>query len=108
MKIPHRCQRRDDLGIETGTKTPYGNREPGIGPFHPTPIREARYESAAFQSHRQYLTVGAGVLLADSFTLDAAYMHGGFKRSGTESSTQTYQEEQKDRRVFVSLTMRLR
>lgn len=82
--------------------------ETGIGPFHPTPIREARYESAAFQSDRQYLTVGAGVLLADSFTLDAAYMHGGFKRSGTESSTQTYQEEQKDRRVFVSLTMRLR
>jgi long-subunit fatty acid transport protein len=79
-----------------------------IGPFHTPTVRSARYESTVFQSDRQYLTVGAGVLLADSFTLDAAYMHGGFKRSGSESSTRIYQEEQKDRRVFVSLTMRLR
>jgi hypothetical protein len=71
-------------------------------------VRKPRYEEASFQQDRQYLTFGGGILLAESFTLDVAYMYGGFERTGTESSSTLYREEQTDGRLLFSLSMRLR
>jgi hypothetical protein len=65
------------------------------------------YEDADITKDRQYWTVGAGVLLAESLTLDVAYMDGGFTRSGTQSGASIYQEDQRDRRVLASLSLRL-
>ncbi len=67
-----------------------------------------RYEPARFEKDRQYLTAGAGVLLARSLALDVAYMHGGFRRSGERTPSQVYQEELKDNRILASLSLRLR
>ena len=65
------------------------------------------YEPARFERDRYYYTVGAGILLAKSLTLDLAYMDGGFKRSGTVTSQQNFMESVKDRRFLASLSFRL-
>jgi long-subunit fatty acid transport protein len=65
------------------------------------------YEQANITKERQYWTVGAGVLLAESLTLDLAYMDGGFARTGQISGPSIYQEDQTDRRFLATLTLRL-
>jgi len=65
------------------------------------------YEPAKFERDRHYYTVGAGILLAESLTLDLAYMDGGFKRSGSVTSQQNFLENVKDRRFLASLSLRL-
>ncbi len=65
------------------------------------------YEDANITKDRHYWTVGAGVLLAESLTLDVAYMDGGYTRSGKRTGATVYQEKQKDRRLLASLSMRL-
>ncbi len=67
----------------------------------------AVYEDANITQDRHYWTVGAGVLLAESLTLDVAYMDGGYTRSGKRTGATVYQEKQKDRRLLASLSMRL-
>lgn len=65
------------------------------------------YESAAFQRDRHYFTFGAGILLAETMTIDLAYMDGGFTRSGSTTSTTSFQEKERDRRLLASLSVRL-
>lgn len=68
---------------------------------------ETIYEPANISHERQYWTVGAGILMAESLTLDVAYMDGGFTRSGERSGPSIYEEEQKDRRFLATITLRL-
>ncbi|MBM3285969.1 MAG: hypothetical protein FJY88_01245 [Candidatus Eisenbacteria bacterium] len=63
-------------------------------------------EEASFEKNRQYLTLGAGVLLRESMTIDLAYMHGGFTRASGRSGI--FKEEESDRRLLASLSFRLR
>jgi long-subunit fatty acid transport protein len=66
------------------------------------------YESADFDSDRKYVTVGAGALLGRAFTLDLAYMHGGYERSAIQHTMPVrYREEVSDRRFLASVSLRL-
>jgi long-subunit fatty acid transport protein len=68
----------------------------------------SRYEDATFDSDRKYFTLGAGVLVGRSVTIDAAYMHGGYERSAIqESAPERYREEITDRRILASVSFRL-
>ncbi len=72
-----------------------------------TDVIDGRYEEAVFDGDRKYLTVGAGVLLNESLSLDVAYMHGGFTRFGKSSTSRVFQEEERDRRLLATLSLRL-
>ncbi len=72
-----------------------------------TDVVNATYETAQFEQDRRYFTFGAGVLLAESLTLDVAYMNGGFKRTGTVSPPSIFREKEKDQRFLASLSLRL-
>jgi len=72
-----------------------------------TDVVTPRYEEARFDTDRHYVTFGLGFLMGGTVTVDLAYMHGGYERSAVEASTQRYKEEEKDRRVLATLSMRL-
>jgi long-chain fatty acid transport protein len=56
---------------------------------------------AEVDKDRKYFTAGAGFLLAQELTLDVAYAHGSFERSGGGVS-----EEEKTNRVYVTAAFR--
>lgn len=82
--------------------TPYDVVQPDIfrAPDH--------YARAAFEKDRQYFTLGAGLLLAESVVVDAAYMHGGYERLAKGTTPRNFNEEVKDRRFLASISLRLR
>jgi long-subunit fatty acid transport protein len=66
------------------------------------------YEDATFDSDRKYLTVGAGLLIGKTVTLDLAYMFGGYERSAIQQSDpELYREDVTDRRLLASVSLRL-
>lgn len=70
---------------------------------------EAR--AARFDPDRRYFTAGIGLELDPTFTLDLAYLHGGFERSVAGGSgagaARATTEEYKDRRVLFGASFRL-
>lgn len=66
------------------------------------------YEDARFESDRKYGTVGAGMLLGQTVTLDLAYMFGGYERSAVQQTNpDLYREDVTDRRLLASISLRL-
>ncbi len=71
------------------------------------------YPEARIVSDRKYWTAGAGILVEESLTLDAAVVHGSWERAtpaGYENSTTYFQtvttrEKVSETRVFVSTTL---
>jgi len=60
------------------------------------------YERADFDPDRLTYSAGLGVLLAESLTIDAAYMAGRYERTGVNLG-----EEENERRVVVTAAYRL-
>ncbi len=60
------------------------------------------YRAAHFDPERWYFTLGAGVLLQESITLDLAYAHGTARRSVTGVSL-----DENGRRLMLSVAFRL-
>jgi long-subunit fatty acid transport protein len=58
-------------------------------------------QSASIDSDGKFYTLGAGLLLAESFTLDVAWVHGGFERSIPD-----YSEKNTTDKVFVTAGFR--
>ena len=50
----------------------------------------------------RFFTFGAGLLVEDAFTVDAAWVHGGYERSVPRSSGVDYSEERTSDRIFVT------
>jgi hypothetical protein len=69
--------------------------------YDPIPYKlvftDDRYFVGDIGDERDYFTVGAGVILEGSFSLDAAFMTGGFERSAVSTV-----EDMSQNRVFVS------
>jgi long-subunit fatty acid transport protein len=61
---------------------------------------------ATIDHDRDYFTFGAGFLIGKTITLDVAYMHGGFERSAPQGGGR-YVEEETDRRMLATMTLRL-
>lgn len=72
-----------------------------------TDVYDGRYEKAVLDGDRKYFTLGAGILLNESLSLDLAYMQGGFKRRGAESGARVFEEEERDRKLLATLSLRL-
>ena len=50
----------------------------------------------------RFFTFGAGLLVGDAFTVDAAWVHGGYERSLPRRSGVDYSEERTSDRIFVT------
>jgi long-subunit fatty acid transport protein len=72
-----------------------------------TDVMAPRYEEARFDTNRHYLTFGLGMLLGETVTMDLAYIHGGYERSAVEASASRYVEEETDRRLLATLSVRV-
>lgn len=72
-----------------------------------TDVVTPRYHEARFETDRQYITGGVGFLLGETVTMDLAYMHGGYERSAPGATNARYTEEEKDRRVLATVSLRL-
>lgn len=60
------------------------------------------YSKGRFNPDRTYFTVGGGVLLAESLTLDVAYASGSFEREG-----ENLKEQEDERRFLITASFRL-
>jgi len=60
------------------------------------------YSKGRFSPDRSYFTIGGGVLLAESLTLDVAYASGSFERKG-----ETLTEQEEERRLLITASFRL-
>lgn len=69
--------------------------------YDPVPYKlmftDDHYFGSDIVDDRDFFTVGAGVILEKAFSLDVAFMTGGFKRSAVETT-----EDLSQNRVFVS------
>jgi hypothetical protein len=61
---------------------------------------------ASIDSDASYFTLGAGLLVEDSFTVDAAWVHGGYEKSIPKASGIDYSEEKTSDRIFITTSFR--
>ena len=54
----------------------------------------------------RFFTLGAGLLVEDAFTVDAAWVHGGYEKSLPSRSDVDYSEERTSDRIFITTSFR--
>jgi hypothetical protein len=62
--------------------------------------------TASIDRDGRFFTLGAGLLVEDAFTVDAAWVHGGYEKSMPRSSDVEYSEERTSDRIFVTTSFR--
>jgi len=61
---------------------------------------------ATIDQDGRFFTFGAGLLVEDAFTVDAAWVHGGYEKSLPRRSGVDYSEERTSDRIFVTTSFR--
>ncbi|MBN1504402.1 MAG: hypothetical protein JW952_04990 [Candidatus Eisenbacteria bacterium] len=61
---------------------------------------------ATIDQNGRFFTFGAGLLVEDAFTVDAAWVHGGYEKSLPRRSDIDYSEERTSDRMFVTASFR--
>ncbi len=62
--------------------------------------------TASIDRNARYFTLGAGFLVEDAFTVDAAWVHGGYEKSIPSVSDVDYSEKRTSDRIFVTASFR--
>lgn len=64
--------------------------------------KSTRPIAATIDQDGRFFTFGAGLLVEDAFTVDAAWVHGGYEKSLPRSSGVDYSEDRRSDRIFVT------